>query len=517
MSKPVSDQLHRLIVSLTKAEKRHFKIFASRHTIGESNNYVVLFDAVSAQDTYNEEAILKRFRKEAFINQFSITKARLYEIILRSLDVFHHNSSVDAQLWKELHYSEILYKKTLYDQCARRLRSAKKLALRNEKYAVLVQIQALEKALAEKDNYSGMSDEDIQQLLDDDRNVAEEIRAVNDLWHVKSRLFMQLNRTGRARETTQLENFRRLLDEAMPAGEAEKHSVNARYLYHHTSSAYYFAANDYENCYVHLAANATLIENNTAIFSDEPNAYFSVLTNFIYVASRLRRYDAVHTYLEKLRRLPEQLDTGGNEDLEIKLFSSAFSIELALYNSIGQFEKAAALAPRISAGLDKYEGRLSKIREAHFCLSLAVAFYGAGKLQISLRWITRLLNDTAIGQNEWIYAVAQLFQLILHIELDNHELLPYILRSVTRYLKTRNRVYQFETSFLAFAEKLTRNAQATAADYNELAKALKPLTDDPFEQSAFEYFDFPAWAESKISGKSFAEIISEKAGADEEM
>ncbi|MCU0435082.1 MAG: hypothetical protein MUC87_16610 [Bacteroidia bacterium] len=514
MSKASSDQLHKLITSLTKAERRHFKIFSSRHTIGERNNYVLLFDAIAAQEQYNEEALLKRFRKEAFINQFSIAKNRLYESILRSLDVFHHNSSVDAQLWKELHYTEILYKKTLYDQCAKRLRSVKKLAQRNEKHAVLVQVQALEKLLAEKDNYSGLSDEQIQHMLDADRQVAEEIRVINDLWHVKSRLFMQLNRTGRARETTQLEHLRSLLDQALPSEIAGTHSVNARYLYHHTSSAYYFAANDYENCYTHLAANATLIEENTAIFSDEPNAYFSVLTNLIYVAGRLHRYDAVDNYLEKLRRLPEQLDTGGNEDLEIKLFSSAFSLELALYNSIGQFQKAAELAPRISEGLDKYEGRLSKIREAHFCLSLAVAFYGTGKPHIALRWITRLLNDTAIGQNEWIYAVAQLFQVILHIELDHHEVLPYVLRSVTRYFKTRNRVYQFETRFLAFAENLSQQTKATAADYNAFLQSIAPLADDPFERSAFEYFDFPAWAESKVSGKSFGEIVAAKAGAE---
>jgi hypothetical protein len=54
MSKPVSDQLFRLIKSLTTAEKRYFKIFASRHSIGGKNEYVNLFDAIDKQSKYDE-------------------------------------------------------------------------------------------------------------------------------------------------------------------------------------------------------------------------------------------------------------------------------------------------------------------------------------------------------------------------------------------------------------------------------------------------------------------------------
>lgn len=38
MSNKASDSLHRLIKSLTKPEKRYFKVFSSRHVIGDQNN-----------------------------------------------------------------------------------------------------------------------------------------------------------------------------------------------------------------------------------------------------------------------------------------------------------------------------------------------------------------------------------------------------------------------------------------------------------------------------------------------
>ena len=153
MSNTVSDHLHQLIKSLSKAEKRYFKIYSKRHTIGDKNNYLLLFDAIEKQTDYNEDAVLKKFKNEAFINRFSITKTRLYDHVLKSLDAFHSNSSVNAQLKRQIHYAEILYKKSLYKQSSKQLKSAKKIAYKYEKHTTLLEIFMWEKLLIEKDNY----------------------------------------------------------------------------------------------------------------------------------------------------------------------------------------------------------------------------------------------------------------------------------------------------------------------------------------------------------------------------
>src|SRR5688572_18492142 len=99
MSNKASDSLFRLIKSLTKAEKRNFTIYASRHTSAEDNNGIKLFDAIDSQEEYIENALTAKFGSK----QFSIVKARLYDLILRSLDAFHSSSSIDAELKRDLH------------------------------------------------------------------------------------------------------------------------------------------------------------------------------------------------------------------------------------------------------------------------------------------------------------------------------------------------------------------------------------------------------------------------------
>ena len=67
--KTPSAHLHSLIKSLTKQEKRYFKLFAQRHTSGKENQYLKLFDAIDAQEVYKEDAIKKKFSKEKFVKQ----------------------------------------------------------------------------------------------------------------------------------------------------------------------------------------------------------------------------------------------------------------------------------------------------------------------------------------------------------------------------------------------------------------------------------------------------------------
>jgi hypothetical protein len=511
MSNKASDNLFRLIKSLSKSEKRYFNLYASRHTLGEKNNYVILFEAIDKQKEYDEEALLHMFRKEAFIKQFSITKARLYDSVMSSLDAFHANSSIDAQLKRDLHCAEILYKKTLYDQCAKMLASAKKAAVRYERHSSLLEINLWEKKLIETENYGGRSDEDILQILKNDELISEKIKNYNEYWNIKSRFFLILNKQGKVRNNEELERFKKIIDNTLLKGEEKALSTETRYLFFHIYSAYFFGIGDYEQSYSYLTRNVELIEKSPDIFKEEPNIYFSVLTNAIYVGSQLKKYDEVFASLKKLRSTLLLFENGKNDDLEVKLFSSAMSIELTIYLQTGEFEKALELAPIIDAKLQQFEGKFTKLRQSYFYFMVSAAYFGAEKYSLSLKWINKLLNSQLFEESEDIYCFAQIMSLIIHIELKHDDFVPRAFKSTYRYLSSRNRVYKFENVFMDFIGKIlktTRRDEQTTY-YRELKAALQELKKDSFERSAFEYFDFISWAESKIQRVPFRVIVEE--------
>jgi hypothetical protein len=200
MSNKASDHLYKLVKSLSKAEKRYFKIFTSRHTIGESNNYHQLFDYIDKMSEYDEELIKDHFKNESFIERLSIAKSRLYEAILKSLDGFYSNSSIEAKLKRTLHCVEILYKKSLYSQASKQLRSAKKIAIKHEKFTSLIEIQVWEKFLIEKDNYEEISEDQLNDILNQDEDYLGKISAYVQLWHINSFIIF-LNKGKRGAQT----------------------------------------------------------------------------------------------------------------------------------------------------------------------------------------------------------------------------------------------------------------------------------------------------------------------------
>ncbi len=82
--------------------------------------------------------------------------------------------------------------------------------------------------------------------------------------------------------------------------------------------------------------NVQLIETHPDIFKEEPNIYFSVLTNAIYIGHQLKKYDEVFSNLKKMRSSIKAVDTSKNEDLAVRMFSSANSIELSIYMQMGE-------------------------------------------------------------------------------------------------------------------------------------------------------------------------------------
>lgn len=513
MSKTYSDRVHQLIGSLSRAEKRYFKVYITKQG-GDDNNHLRLFDLIERQAEYDEEAIKARIAHDpALSKSLATAKHRLYDAVLRSLDSFHSNSSIDAQLKRTLHCVEILYKKTLYTQAARLLEEAKKQAYEFDKHTSLIEIFMWEKMLIEKDNYETVGDAELEAMMTENRRITRLIEVYNDYWGVKSRLFNVLNKQGKARSGEALAQLKNIIDATLIDRPAEHLFYQSEYLYNHIYSAYYFGVGDYAKSYHYLSQNVVLIEHNLDKFREEPNVYFSVLTNIIYIGSQLRKYDEVFAYLKKLRDLPQTLDIKNNEDLEIKLFSSAYSIELTIYFLTGEFETGLNIIPQVENGIMLYGHKLNSVRKAFFFYNVAIIYFGAERYNDALKWVNRLLNDIDLSKSEDIYGFGQVLNLLIHIELSNTSLLPYALRSTQRFLSKRNRYFKFEQNFLDFITRLLKRPEniTDPAIYLSLVESLASLKEDKLEKTAFEYFDFISWAESKASGRKFAEVVREKA------
>ncbi len=512
MSTKVKEALFELIKSLSKSEKRYFKLLSSRHTIGDENNYVKLFDFIDKQTVYDEEALFKEFKDEAFLHRFSITKKRLYDHVLNALDAFHSTNSVDAQLFKMMHSADILFNKSLYDQCARILRSAEKLAEKNNRFTLLAEISRKNKRLVENNAYSNYTHSDFEEIEKSDAIVLENITCYNLLWKVKSDLFVHLSRKGKARNQEECDAFESIIKQLPQNLIVSEGVFDNYYLYHHIYSAYYFSIGDLLKSFSHIKLNLENFEKNELAIQQNLNTYFSLLTNGIYVSEKLGLINESKRLLIALKAIPTKFSSVMNEDMEIKLFASTCSIELSLLTNNGDLKKAELLFPIIENGLLKFGDKISSVRKAFIVFKMASIQLGIGNFSVALKMVNRILNDSDLDESEDILSFTHLLDLLIHLDMKHEQLLPYALKNTQRFLKSRNRLYSFEKAFLQFVSKRIKCTNELDAEvlWEELHGELSAIKDDAFEGVALEYFDFRTWAESKFKKQAFVELIKRK-------
>jgi len=215
---------------------------------------------------------------------------------------------------------------------------------------------------------------------------------------------------------------------------------------------------------------------------------------------QLKKFDEVEHHLNQLDSLPKALLETATENQEMRIFTLEMSSRLALHTIKEEYDDGIALIPTIEEGILKYGDKLSAVRRSFFFFNIAVLHFWKGEHNTALKWVNQLLNDIDIDDTQDIHCMAQIFYLIIHLELGNKSLLPYSLRSTKRYLETRNRVYKFEKVLLDFVnEQLKKRPSKSEKDqYVELVSNLETLSNDGFEKHVFEYFDFLKWAKEKV-------------------
>ncbi len=503
MSNKASNQVHELIRSLSPAEKRYFKLYAERHSADDKNGYLRLFQAIGRQEDYEESTILEEFSNESFIKHFSIAKNRLYHQILKSLDAYHSESSVDAELNRYLHYVEILFQKTLYRQCSRVLSSASKIAIKHEKFPILIQILDWEKKLIEV-----RSHEESPTLSYDPDKIIQILSRQSKIWDLKSQFFALLFRTGQARSEESAKESLELLEELLKFRN-EANDFESNYLINHTESAIHYHTGDYESCLAALILNYELVGEHLEIVRGRPILYHSLLTNLIFVSSKVKDFANSRRFLEESRNLPSKLKIKSTEYIEYRIFTDSYGLELAICNHTGNRERGKILLEILPEKILEWSMMMGEAKRASFYHGLSVLAFTLGDSKEALRWNNELLNTTSIRKAEDSYCFGQIFHAVLHFELEHYELLPNILKSLERYLETRDRKYKFEQHFIELMKRLSTSEKINYSLVFETFKAkIDLLREKDYEKIVFDYFDFSAWAESHIKAKPLEEILS---------
>lgn len=195
MSNHSKDNLFVLVKSLSRSEKRQFKLYVNRLEVNSDAKFLLLFNLLDKASDYKEDEILKSGIVSKM--QLSNLKASLYRQILISLRMNPVNQNIRIQIREQLDFATILYQKGLYKQSLKILEKVKAVALENEEKNIAYEIIELEKVIESQYITRSISSR-AEELCVQAKNLSRQNVISSKLSNLSLQLYSYMLKTGYA-------------------------------------------------------------------------------------------------------------------------------------------------------------------------------------------------------------------------------------------------------------------------------------------------------------------------------
>lgn len=507
MPKTPSNKLFRLIKSLSGPEKRYFKVFTGGQN-GRDNKYLTLFDAIDAREAFDDEALRQEVYGDEPIQsrKYSELKAYLYNLILKSLQSYDEKSSASHRLKSMLQSVQVLFQRSLFDDCKDYLARAKKLAYQYEQFAIVLESLGWEKHIAYTETDIDFLDQELERIDAEEKEVLEKLRNISEYRNIFYRLLVSLRKDASLRGEAFRARLSGIIDSPLLQDYGLANSHQARVLYYRIASIYHYAVSDLEKFYQESKALIGLMESQPHLLQEDVSEYISAISNFIVSCARMDKLEELEAGLEKLRHIQPN-----SKDDELKIHRQYYQNKFSLCILKGDFgEGLRALQEHLR---DRQHFDESLFETHTFYYNYFYISFGAEQYEQALGFLNKWLSLPNTIERQDLQGVARILNLIVHYELGNYELIESLLRSAYRFLKKRDKLHEVERKVMSFIRKAVEapSKRELREAYESLREEFEDLSQQPLAKTFFtKAFDIMAWLKSKIEGKPFAEVIRQK-------
>jgi hypothetical protein len=483
-----SADLFHLIKSLDRTEKAYFKKFAERHVIGEQNNYVRLFDALDKQLIYEEAKILK---EEKYIRQLPYLKNYLFDLVMKSMDAYHAESSPENRIENEISHIRFLYQKGLFDVCHKLIAKTKKACVNFEFYPDAIKLVSLEIYIMNKTARHRNNKKKYDGLYRKRSLYLEQYKTMTAYSELEKELEFKRNELLGERKTYHKDDFVAVMNHELMQDEKRATSISAKLLFYNIHSLYNFYTNDLEK-YSYYAGLYKDLRKQQYLRSGNVLRYIPSLNNYILSCIAAKRYDYCQEALEELKTLPVKTLKEEEEIMGIFLM-----FKVGLYMLTGEFKKGKTFLGQYLPLYERIEPIMQPRRKIIFQLNITSLYFSNGDYKESLKWINVILVPEYVKINQEVHCHALIVNMMIHYELGNLDLLAYLLKSAQRFYKTNNLLKPLEKVMLSLFSKLTRSNINEKEIFRQTKKEVEAIFRDPFYQYVNSYFDYMIWFERK--------------------
>jgi hypothetical protein len=508
MTTDQKDNLFLLVKSLTKSEKRQFKLYVGRLDVNQDSKFLNLFNFLDKSKVYDEVSILKRgiVKKQQLAN----VKGHLYKQILISLKLNPSHQNIRSQIREQLDFASILYHKGLYKQSLKILDKSKEVAIQNEEKNLAYEIVELEKII--ESQYITRS---ISTRADELTTQAEELSSLNVIASKLSNLSLQLYgiilKSGYVKNETESKKIKDYFNNSLPKLDQKNLGFREKLWLYNAYLWYSFLLQDFKNCYRYALKWVNLFYENPQMITVNP-VFFLKGNNYLLEALFfIGNKEKFQDHLLKFQDVTSEKKFPNDENVQALTFLYLNLNSINLYFIDGSFQDGVKIISKIEKELDNFKDRLDEHHVMIFYYKFASMHFGNGNNKECIFYLDKIISNKSLMIREDLQCFARVLNLVAHYEagLDYH--IETLLKSTYKFLIKINDLYEVQKEMIKFLRGLQDiYPQDIKQAFKNLRDTLKTYEDHPYERRAFLYLDIISWLESKIQNLPVGEVIRQK-------
>ncbi|MET1259619.1 hypothetical protein ABV409_09760 [Flagellimonas sp. DF-77] len=503
------DALFVLVKSLSKSEKRQFKLYVGRLGVNTDAKFLALFNLLDKMKRYSEQQVLDSgIVKKA---QLSNLKAHLYKQILVSLRLNPVNQNIRVQIREQLDFATILYQKGLYKQALKILDKAKNTAIENEEKNVAYEIVELEKIIETQYITRSIPDRADELSVQAKRLSAQNVMT-SKLSNLSLQLYGMMLKVGYVRNDEDLKSVTDYFEAHLPAYDIEQLGFREKLWLYKAYLWYSFLTQDFLSSYKYASKWVDLFYEQedmirlNPVFFLKGNHYLLESQFFVKYASQFK---------STLMRLEEMVNSPRfpeNDNLSSLAFLYLNSNKLNLHFLEGTFDKGLYLVNIIEYGIKKHSGRIDEHHIMLLYYKIACLYFGNGDHKNCIQYLKKIISNRNLKMREDLMCFARVLSLVAHYEAGMDYHLEVQLKSTYKFLLKMNDLQAVQKEMIKFLRNLGDIYPSELRnEFQKLYNELKKYEDHPYEKRAFLYLDILSWLESHLQNRPVSEVIREKA------
>ncbi len=509
MTNAHKDALFVLVKSLSKSEKRQFKLYVGRLGVNTDAKFLALFNLLDKVKKYDEKVILDSGIVTK--SQLSNLKAHLYKQILVSLRLNPVNQNVRVQLREQLDFATILYQKGLYKQSLKILDKAKYTAIENEEKNIAYEIVELEKIIETQYITRSIPDR-ADELAVQAKQLSEQNVMTSKLSNLSLQLYGLMLKVGYVRSDEDLNKVKTYFKKQLPKYNIDDLGFREKLWLYKAHLWYSFLIQDFLSCYKYANKWVDLFYENKKMIQLNPVFYLKgnhyLLESLFYVkySSQFKKT------LQRLEAMVESKDFPKNDNIGSLAFLYINANKLNLHFLEGTFDKGLYLVKIIEYGINKHKDRLDAHHIMILYYKIASLYFGNGDNKNCILYLKKIIDNKNLKMREDLMCFARVLSLVAHYEAGMDYHLELQLKSTYKFLMKMNDLHAVQKEMIKFLRNLGNiYPNELRNEFQKLYNELKKYENHPYEKRAFLYLDILSWLESHLEGKPVAEIIREKA------